>query len=95
MSIKTSSSLDLLPDRLRGRLIISAADLADIIGWHPQSISRACRRGTFPIPSSLVRGSYAFRVHDVLDYVDSIGQPAKPKRGRPRKTEVVAAGVQS
>lgn len=81
------SSADLLPDHLRGRLLIGAIDLAGLIGWHPGSIQRAVRRGTFPIPGSLAGKSYVFRTADVLAYVDSIGQPARRKRGRPRKTE--------
>ena len=92
----STSSLDLLPEYLRGRLVVGVADVAVIIGWNPQSISRACRRGTFPIPSSLSAGSYVFRVADVLAHVDSIGQPPKPKRGRPRKAKAEpAADVQS
>lgn len=93
--MSSKSSLDLLPEYLRGRLIVGVADLAGIIGWNPQSISRACRRGTFSIPASLEAGSYVFRVRDVLDYVDKIGQPPKTKRGRPRKTESRTPGVQS
>lgn len=86
----TMTSIDLLPEPLRGRLIVSSPEVAGLIGWHPASIQRAVRNGTFPIPCAKGAKNYMFRVLDVVAYVDSIGSPAPRKRGRPRKVERVS-----
>lgn len=92
VTMTVTTSIDLLPDHLRGRLIIGAPDLAGLIGWNPGSIQRAVRNGTFPIPCTNNSKGCAFRVLDVIAYVDSIGQPVKRKRGRPRKVDPVENG---
>lgn len=68
-----------------GQLFIAAVLAGVCIGYSKQATRNKIQDETFPIPTFRIGGKRLVKKTDLAEYIDSLNQPGKKKRGRPLK----------
>lgn len=84
-----TSSFALLQSLFHNRILLSSADLAQVLGITPASLRTRRCHGAFAIPSLTNGRDHRYDIRDVAAYLDARRIP-KPRRGAPTKAERMA-----
>lgn len=80
--------LDILREAFGDRLVVSIAEAAALLGWHPQSIRNAISKGRWPTPTVKVGGKVSITVASLAALTGGTmeaAQPAKPTTQPPKQ----------